>query len=152
MPESDVCKLSEAIKKKFIKKFPDSRISTKFSTNLLPVLIINITLAKNASECKNGFSLFDPMFHELSIYGFDKDGAIIDTLQVDGSAAGLKIKAAGSDNKTEPIEGLFRGFSGDKTRIIRGFSSYFDKIHKTVTINQRGVQELVPFNVAVKLG
>jgi hypothetical protein len=141
--------LVAAIETSFKKYFKDSYINVKFTTNLGASIYVAFALGKDKSEWNNSIFENDPFAIKMHVFGLKKDGTFGPKLEVEGGG-GISIKDPTGRFHSQTVK-VFRKFSGDYAKIVKGFDNYFKKMHTATKENLEGVQGLVDFDVAKKL-
>lgn len=134
--------LAKSIEQLFTKYFKKSYIFSEYDTNLQPSITIRYALGKSKDEYPNGIIRNDPIYETISIFGFNKDGSQKGNFDI-SVASGSILVPSETPHKVFDYIKVWRKFSGDEKKILKGFDNYFKKLYDTVKQNEEKVQKVV---------
>lgn len=140
----------EKIEKLYNKHFPKSYINGGFSNNLVPAIGVYIALASSEKESINHILRNDPMFNTLMINGMDKDGSIIEDLEISflsNGAFGVMLNNYQGSYKFKKV--LPKRYKGNPNNILSILDKLFSDLHDVVEDNIEYMR--VPFDIKSKL-
>lgn len=146
---SEAEQLAEDIKNTFYKYFPKSKIYGGFRSGLGESISLTFTLGADKSEYTNGIEHNDPMRALIFIYGMDREGNLIDPLEMTGEGWSVTVESTEPHLAYGRVKVPFRKTTGDSKKILQAVDRGFSRLYDTVKANKDKIE--VPFDINKKL-
>lgn len=145
--------LSDLLESSFKAKFPKSYFSSHLRSSLGSTgLLIDLMICGSPDECPNKINLNDPMFHRITINGFDKAGNVVGPLTLSKAIGGtLSLTAApGSGLAIDSKKLGFASKTGTAEEIAKHLDKYFEKAKLVLMKNLDSIYGTEEFRSYIK--
>ena len=136
----------------FLKYFPRSHVSAKFSKSLSPSISISFLLGKGNNEYSFNIPENDPVKQLFFVWmrnAVDEEGNIIGPVELERSLGNILIPDETGRKAFVRVKVPFRKSKGDPATIMNGLDRYLKRLKKAVVDNMDKIR--VPFDISTKL-